>query len=344
MPHGILARLCAFVLMLSVSAAAVSGQSEKVNLPAGTITINEAFKAVQEQTGYKFAINHSRFSVDKSVKLTKPSSDLDTIMRQILPGTGHTYVIESGHIMIIPGEIKPLEVPVPVEVPKQIDRTESAPLLANTGIGISEMKDAPKMISTITSPKSYSFPIQTVGGSRMPVKDDGSKVALKTNLLYAAGTLTPNLALEVGVGRRSTLNFSGSYNPWNREGSQDDNKKLVHWMGNIEYRYWLCERFNGHFFGVHAFGGKYNVNQHDVPLMFEKEYRYDGWAIGGGVSYGYHLMLGKSWGLEFNIGAGAAYTKYEKFECDWCGFSEGKDSKVYFGPTRAGITLVFIIK
>ena len=170
------------------------------------------------------------------------------------------------------------------------------------------------------------------------------KAAIKTNLLYDFGALTPNLALEFGLGKRSTLNLMVGYNPWNLDGSYGDNKKLVHWLANIEYRWWLCERFNGHFFGIHVLGSQYNVSGHNIPLLFKKEYRYEGWAAGAGISYGYHWMWNKRMGMEFNIGLGYAYLEYDRYNCEKCSEKDGRYSKNYFGPTRAGISLVFMIK
>ena len=66
-------------------------------------------------------------------------------------------------------------------------------------------------------------------------------IALKTNLLYWSST-TPNLGMEFGLGKHSTFNIAGGYNPWTLD--KDSNKKLKHWMVMPEYRYWLCERFN----------------------------------------------------------------------------------------------------
>ena len=40
-------------------------------------------------------------------------------------------------------------------------------------------------------------------------------IAIKTNLLYGGYTYTPNLSLEIGLGKRSTLDLGGGYNPWN---------------------------------------------------------------------------------------------------------------------------------
>ena len=60
-------------------------------------------------------------------------------------------------------------------------------------------------------------------------------IAIKTNLLYGGYTYTPNLSLEIGLGKRSTLDLGGGYNPWNLDGTAENNKKLVHWLGEIEY-------------------------------------------------------------------------------------------------------------
>ena len=176
------------------------------------------------------------------------------------------------------------------------------------------------------------------------------KVAVKTNLLYGAGTLTPNLGLELGLGKRTTLDLSAGYNPWNREGSDTDNKKWVHFLVQPEFRYWLCERFNGHFFGVHGLYGQYNVGSIEIPSLFggdplmDKAFRYEGSAYGGGLSYGYNWMWSKRWGMEFTVGVGAVHFEYDKHDCEKCGDQISKGSKTYFGPTKAGISLVFLIK
>ena len=168
-------------------------------------------------------------------------------------------------------------------------------------------------------------------------------LGVKTNFVYWT-TLTPNLGLEVGLTPKSTFNLSGGYNPWNLGGSESNNDKLVHWIVVPEYRYWLCERFNGHFFGVHLLGSMYNISGKKVPLLFEKPFRYEGWALGAGVAYGYHWMWGKHWGLEFEVGLGFAYLNYGKYDCPRCGSKIGDFNKYYLGPTKAAISLVYLIK
>lgn len=172
-------------------------------------------------------------------------------------------------------------------------------------------------------------------------------VGIKTNLLYGGVTFTPNLGLEVGLGRRTTLDISAGYNPWNVNGSNVSNKKLAHFIVQPEFRYFLCERFNGHFFGIHALYSQYNISEHELPMLFghsSKEYRFQGSAYGGGVSYGYQLMLGTHWNLEFEIGVGYARLDCDKYNCGKCGTKIESGHKNYFGPTKAGISLIYIIK
>lgn len=171
------------------------------------------------------------------------------------------------------------------------------------------------------------------------------KVGVKTNLLYGIATKTPNLGIEIALQEKNTLNISGGYNPWNLDGRHNDNKKMVHWVIQPEWKYWFCSVFNGHYIGLHGLGSYYNINKTEVPLMFDKKYRYQGYLLGGGISYGYQWILGKRWNIEASIGLGAAYMNYDKYECKNCGFRIEKDKqKIYFGPTKASISIIYIIK
>jgi hypothetical protein len=167
------------------------------------------------------------------------------------------------------------------------------------------------------------------------------KVALKNNLLYDA-TLTPNLALEIGLAPKMTLDLGVGYNPF----TYSDNKKIKHWLVQPEFRYWFCERFNGSFLGLHFIGGEFNVGNIKLPFGIYPgvdDYRYEGWAIGGGISYGYQWILGKRWNLEANLGVGYARANYDQYECASCGSLLGSDTKNYFGITRAGISLAYFL-
>ncbi len=174
------------------------------------------------------------------------------------------------------------------------------------------------------------------------------KAALKSNLLYAGVTYTPNLSLELALGTRSTLDLSAAYNPWNRKGTYENNKKWVHLLVQPEYRFWLCERFNGHFFGAHALFTHHNVGgidafQFNKGNLFEKEYRYEGFAYGAGVSYGYHWVMSRRVAMEFQVGVGAAYLDQDRYDCEKCSRESTPDNRWYVGLTKANIGFIFYL-
>ena len=74
------------------------------------------------------------------------------------------------------------------------------------------------------------------------------RFGVKTNALHWATAGTLNAGLEAGLGKRTSLELTGDYNPWTLD--RDENRKLKFWSVMPEFRYWLCERFNGHFFGL----------------------------------------------------------------------------------------------
>ncbi len=169
-------------------------------------------------------------------------------------------------------------------------------------------------------------------------------VAIKTNLLSDA-LLSPNLGIEVGLSPKWTLDVSGQFNAW----TLSHDRRWKHWLAQPETRYWLCDRFAGHFFGVHALGGQYNIGGFDGKVNFLgtdarklKDSRYQGWFVGGGVAYGYAWILGHNWNLEAEIGVGYTYTRYDRFQCAGCGKKVSEDmDHHYLGPTKAAINLVY---
>ena len=64
----------------------------------------------------------------------------------------------------------------------------------------------------------------------------------------------------------------------------------------------------------------------------------------GGVSYGYSILLGRRWNVEFTVGVGVLYLNYDRYECPKCGQKVESDARqLFFGPTKAGITISFLL-
>jgi hypothetical protein len=196
------------------------------------------------------------------------------------------------------------------------------------------------------------------------------KLAVKVNGL-GLGTFagagqwspTPNLGVEAALWPRLTVDIDGYLNPF----TYSDNKGTQFWAVQPELRFWLCNKFNGHFLGLHGQYAEYDK-------FGAKTYLYDGNFWGVGLSYGYVLPLAERWKLEFNLGVG-----YNKISRDniWgrtCIQSNPEDAarhesmmpygekyghldaadknhggwiannKNYWGITRAGISVIFIIR
>lgn len=169
------------------------------------------------------------------------------------------------------------------------------------------------------------------------------KAAIKSNLLYWGAVASPNVGMEFALGKRTTLELGGGFNLWNLK----DGKRFKHWLVQPELRYWTCEAFNGHFFGLHAHGAQFNVGGWDIPLgrlAAFKDTRYQGYLYGAGLSYGYHWILSPRWNFELSLGGGFARIHYEKFPCVHCGSKLAEGDHTYFGVTRAAVSLVYLIK
>lgn len=168
--------------------------------------------------------------------------------------------------------------------------------------------------------------------------------AVKTNLIYDA-TATVNVGMEVGLAPRWTFDLSGNLNTW----SKNEYTKWKHWMVQPEARYWFCDRFSRHFIGAHLLTGAFNFGNIDNNISFLgtdfsvlSDYRYQGYAYGGGLAYGFAFVLSKHLNLELEVGAGYVYLDYEKFECADCGRKVGEGNHHYVGPTKAAINLVYL--
>ena len=167
---------------------------------------------------------------------------------------------------------------------------------------------------------------------------------IKTNILPDA-VLSPNLGVEIGLARHWSLDITGELNLW-----PIHDHYWKHWLVQPEARYWLCNRFNGHFFALHANGGQFNLgNLHNgITFLGTKfsdlsDYRYQGTAGGAGIGYGYAWILGKHWNLEAEIGIGWLYAKYDKYSCVNCGKKLADDlHHNYVGLTKLALNFEYI--
>lgn len=176
-------------------------------------------------------------------------------------------------------------------------------------------------------------------------KINAQDVGLKSNLIYDA-LLTPTLGVEVGLAPKWSIDVSGSLNAWTV-----NNKSWKQWMVQPEARYWFCQRFAGHFMGLHALGGQFNFGNLNIGgnnflgtnLKQLENHRLQGWMVGAGIAYGYSWILSKHWNLEAELGLGWVYTRYDVFICYGCGRKIKENvPHNYVGPTKAALNIIYV--
>ena len=169
------------------------------------------------------------------------------------------------------------------------------------------------------------------------------KVGLKTNLLYDA-LLSPTIGVEFAMAPQWTMDISGTLNNW-----PVNDHRWKQWMVQPEARYWFCQRFSGHFLGVHALGGQFNFGNLKNNIKFLgtdfsqlTDRRFQGWMVGAGVAYGYSWILSRHWNIEAELGIGWIYTRSDEFRCANCGKRLKEDvPHNYCGPTKAAVNLIY---
>lgn len=182
---------------------------------------------------------------------------------------------------------------------------------------------------------------------------NAQRIGVKTNALYWA-TATPNVGFEFALGDRWTFELAGGYNPWTL--NAEDNVKAKHFLVTPEFRYWFCESFNGHFIGINGNYTQFNVGGILIPSLFYKidskgifidalqHSRSEGWAAGGGITYGYAWPISRRWNMEFTVGVGYWYTEYDRYESRNCGLFQKSGIKHVVGPTDLGVSFIYLIK
>jgi len=159
--------------------------------------------------------------------------------------------------------------------------------------------------------------------------------AVKTNALFLAA-LCANLGFELELWPKWSLDVPVWYSPYD---IVRPTRKIRLLATQPEIRYWPKKAGEGHFFGLHT-----HIAGFDIAINDNGRYQDPNHALWGmGLSYGFamHLDKAKRWGLEFNIGAGFAEYDYDVYYNRRNGQKFRSGSGVYFGITRAGISLSY---
>ena len=154
-------------------------------------------------------------------------------------------------------------------------------------------------------------------------------LSLRANLLRWA-TLTPDLGLEWRICPSWGIAVNGSWTSWSWS---DKDRRYALWEVAPEVRYYMGEK------KAWYLGAMFKTGQFNYKLS---ETGKQGDLMGGGITAGYQLRLNKALDLDFNLGLGYLNVDFEKYEViDGVRVRCGNETKDWYGPINAGVTLVW---
>ena len=154
-------------------------------------------------------------------------------------------------------------------------------------------------------------------------------LSLRANLLRWA-TLTPDLGLEWNICPSWGIAVNGSWTSWTWS---DKGHRYALWEVAPEVRYYMGEK-KAWYLGAMFKAGQFNYKLSETGKQ--------GDLMGGGITAGYQLRLNKALALDFNLGLGYLNADFEKYEViDGVRVRRGNETKDWYGPINAGVTLVW---
>ena len=154
-------------------------------------------------------------------------------------------------------------------------------------------------------------------------------LSLRANLLRWA-TLTPDLGVEWRICPSWGIAVNGSWTSWTWS---DKDRRYALWEVAPEVRYYMGEK-KAWYLGAMFKAGQFNYKLSETGKQ--------GDLMGGGITAGYQLRLNKALDLDFNLGLGYLNADFEKYEViDGVRVRRGNETKDWWGPINAGVTLVW---
>ena len=163
----------------------------------------------------------------------------------------------------------------------------------------------------------------------VPWIGNDTEISLRANLLRWA-TLTPDLGVEWRICPSWGIAVNGSWTSWSWN---DKDRRYALWEVAPEVRYYMGEK------KAWYLGAMFKTGQFNYKLS---ETGKQGDLMGGGITAGYQLRLNKALALDFNLGLGYLNADFEKYEViDGVRVRRGNETKDWWGPINAGVTLVW---
>lgn len=159
------------------------------------------------------------------------------------------------------------------------------------------------------------------------------RFAVKTNLAEAGAGIA-NIEAEIRTSANTSVTIPVAYSPYTI--SDCYNMRVLSFQP--EFRYWTRHAMKGHFIGVHATAGWFNIA---VDRLNRYQSPKDRPAVGAGITYGYSLEILPELAFEFSLGLGYINVSYESFYNIDNGASYGKVRINYWGIDKINIGIVY---
>lgn len=170
---------------------------------------------------------------------------------------------------------------------------------------------------------------------------------IRTNMLYDA-LLIPNIGVEFYLGKDWSIVANWMYGWWKRDRS--------HWYwraygGDIAVRKWFGKEakkkpLTGHHLGLYGQIFTYDFEMKGRGYMGGKPggTLWDKMNYAAGVEYGYSLPVAHRLNIDFTLGAGYWGGTYHEYKpVDDCYVWQSTKRRRWFGPTKAEVSLVWLI-
>ena len=183
----------------------------------------------------------------------------------------------------------------------------------------------------VVHPEAY-VPAETTGTAAEETSGtDSYTLSLRANLLRWA-TLTPDVGIEWRISPSWGILVNGSWTSWSWN---DKNRRYALWEVMPEVRWYMGKEKRGYL------GAMYKAGQFNYKFSATGK---QGDLMGGGITGGYQLRLNDALSLDFSVAVGCLHADYEKYTViDGVRVRRGTETKNWWGPVNAGVTLVWKI-
>ena len=156
-------------------------------------------------------------------------------------------------------------------------------------------------------------------------------LSLRANLLRWA-TLTPDFGVEWRICPSWGIAVNGSWTSWSWN---EKDRRYALWEVAPEFRHYIGKEKRG-YLGVMFKTGQFNYKLSATGKQ--------GDLTGGGITGGYQLKLNNALSMDFSLGLGYIHADYDKYVViNGVRVRRGSETKNWWGPVSAGVTLVWNI-